>query len=97
MRLSRDDLRAEVARAARALQRMGVKPGDRVAAYLPNVPEAMIGMLGCASIGAVRSICATDLAAEAVVDRFAQIERPCCCCPTARAMAAACTTRGPRA
>ena len=74
LRLSRDDLRAAVARAARALQRMGVKPGDRVAAYLPNVPEAMIGMLGCASIGAVWSICATDLAAEAVVDRFAQIE-----------------------
>lgn len=74
LRLSRDELRAEVARAARALQRMGVKPGDRVAAYLPNTPEAMIGMLGCASIGAVWSICGTDLAAEAAIDRFAQIE-----------------------
>ncbi|GAP34095.1 acetoacetyl-CoA synthetase [Piscinibacter sakaiensis] len=73
LRLSRTELRAAVARAARALQRLGVQPGDRVAAYLPNMPEAMVGMLGCASIGAVWSVCATDLGVDAAVDRFAQI------------------------
>ena len=74
VRLTADELRAEAARMARALRRMGVKAGDRVAAYMPNIPQAMIGMLGCASIGAIWSICATDISAEAAAERFAQIE-----------------------
>jgi acetoacetyl-CoA synthetase len=74
LRLSCGELRAAAARMARALRGMGVRPGDRVAAYMPNIPQAMIGMLGCASIGAVWTICATDLSAEAVVERFSQIE-----------------------
>ncbi|MEJ8840014.1 acetoacetate--CoA ligase [Ramlibacter sp. AN1133] len=74
LRMDRGELRAAAARMARALQGMGVLPGDRVAAYMPNIPQAMIGMLGCASIGAVWTICATDLGAEAVVNRFSQIE-----------------------
>jgi len=74
LRLSCDELRTQSARMARALQRMGVKAGDRVGAYVPNIPQALIGMLACASIGAVWSICSTDLAAEAVIDRFSQID-----------------------
>lgn len=74
LRLDCDALRAQAARAARTFIRLGVKPGDRVAAYMPNIAQAVVGMLGCASIGAVWSICATDLAAEAVVERFSQIE-----------------------
>jgi acetoacetyl-CoA synthetase len=74
LQLDCDTLRAQAARAARAFERLGVKPGDRVAAYMPNIAQAVVGMLGCASIGAVWTICATDLAAEAVVERFSQIE-----------------------
>jgi acetoacetyl-CoA synthetase len=73
-RISADQLRSEAARMARALRRMGVQPGDRVAAFMPNIPQAMVGMLGCASIGAVWSICATDVSAEAAAERFGQIE-----------------------
>jgi acetoacetyl-CoA synthetase len=73
-RMNCDELRVQAARAARLFERLGVKPGDRVAAYMPNIAEAVIGMLGCASVGAVWTICATDLAAEAVVERFSQIE-----------------------
>lgn len=69
-----DELRAHAARAARAMQRMGVRPGDRVAAYMPNTLHALVGMLGCASVGAVWTVCATDLAADAVIERFSQIE-----------------------
>ncbi|MGE0798848.1 MAG: acetoacetate--CoA ligase [Lautropia sp.] len=73
-RISGAQLRERAARMARALQRRGVQAGDRVAACLPNIPEAMIGMLGATSIGATWSICSTDLSAEAVTSRFAQIE-----------------------
>jgi acetoacetyl-CoA synthetase len=62
---------AEVAAGLRAL---GVGEGDRVAAYLPNIPEAVIGFLACASIGAIWSSCSPDFGARSVVDRFAQIE-----------------------
>lgn len=74
VRLSADALRAEAARMARALRRMGLQAGDRVAAFMPNTPEAVIGMLGCASIGAVWTICSTELAVGAAIDRFSQIE-----------------------
>ena len=68
------ELRRQVASLALHLQAQGVQPGDRVAAYLPNVPEAMIAFLATASIGAVWSICAPDMGTHAVLDRFRQIE-----------------------
>ena len=54
--------------------RWGSGEGDRVAAYLPNIPEAVAGFLACASIGAIWSSCSPDFGARSVVDRFAQIE-----------------------
>ena len=68
------ELRAEVARVAAALRRLGVEPGDRVVAYLPNIAEAVIAFLATASIGAIWSSCSPDFGASSVVDRFAQIE-----------------------
>jgi len=73
-RLSQEDLRERVAALAAALREMGVGPGDRVAAFLPNIPEAIIGMLGSAAIGATWSSCSPDFGVEGVVDRFGQIE-----------------------
>jgi acetoacetyl-CoA synthetase len=73
-RLSWPELRQQVASLALALQDMGVQRGDRVAAYLPNVPETAVAFLACASIGAVWSLCAPDMGSAAVVDRFRQIE-----------------------
>jgi acetoacetyl-CoA synthetase len=52
----------------------GVQPGDRVAAYLPNVPETMVAFLATVSIGGVWSLCAPDMGTHAVLDRFRQIE-----------------------
>ena len=51
-----------------------MQPGDRVAAYLPNVPEAMVAFLAVVSLGGVWSICAPDMGTNAVLDRFRQIE-----------------------
>ena len=68
------ELHAEVSRMAQALRAQGVKPGDRVAAYLPNLPGAVIGMLATASIGAVWSSCSPDFGVQGVLDRFGQIE-----------------------
>ncbi len=73
-RLSHDELYDRVSRLASALRGMGVAPGDRVAAFIPNLPEAIIGMLASASIGATWSSCSPDFGAEGVVDRFGQIE-----------------------
>ncbi|HSD78987.1 MAG TPA: AMP-binding protein, partial [Solirubrobacteraceae bacterium] len=67
-------LREETARIATGLRRMGVGPGDRVAAYLPNVPETAAAFLACASLGATWSSAAPEFGARSVVDRFAQIE-----------------------
>ncbi|KQS66522.1 acetoacetate--CoA ligase [Modestobacter sp. Leaf380] len=67
-------LRGEVGAFAATLRRLGVQAGDRVAGYLPNVPEAVVAFLGCASIGAVWSACAPDFGTRSVLDRFAQIE-----------------------
>jgi acetoacetyl-CoA synthetase len=67
-------LAAEVARVARGLRSLGVGRGDRVAALLPNVPEAIIGLLATASLGAIWSSCSPDFGASSVIDRFAQIE-----------------------
>ncbi|WP_092937837.1 acetoacetate--CoA ligase [Paracidovorax wautersii] len=68
------ELRRQVASLALHLQRQGVGPGDRVAAYLPNIPEAMVALLATVSLGAVWSVCAPDMGTAAVLDRFRQIE-----------------------
>ncbi len=68
------ELRDQVASAAAGLRELGVGPGDRVVAYLPNIPEALVAFLATASIGAVWSSCSPDFGASSVVDRFAQIE-----------------------
>ena len=72
--LSWPELQRQVASLALHLQAQGVKPGDRVAAYLPNVPEAMVAFLATVSMGAVWSMCAPDMGTSAVLDRFRQIE-----------------------
>ncbi|QEA12833.1 acetoacetate--CoA ligase [Comamonas flocculans] len=72
--LSWPELRRQVAALALHLQEVGVQPGDRIAAYLPNIPETMVAFLACASIGAVWSVCAPDMGSHAVLDRLRQIE-----------------------
>jgi len=72
--LSWGELRAQVAACAAGLRGLGVEKGDRVVAYLPNIPEAIVAFLAAASIGAVWSSCSPDFGAASVVDRFAQIE-----------------------
>ena len=71
--LSWPALRQQVASLALHLRAHGVQPGDRVAAYLPNIPEAMVAFLATVSIGGVWSICAPDMGTSAVLDRFKQI------------------------
>jgi acetoacetyl-CoA synthetase len=71
---SRDDLREQVARARAGLVRLGVGRGDRVAAYLPNVPETIAAFLATASLGAVWTSCAPEFGVQAVLDRFSQVE-----------------------
>ncbi len=73
-RLSWNQLRAEVSRLSQALKKAGIKPGDRVAGYLPNMPEAVIAMLATTAIGGVWSSCSPDFGVEGVVERFRQIE-----------------------
>lgn len=72
--LSWPQLQQQVAALALHLRAQGVGKGDRVAAYLPNIPEAMVAFLACASLGAVWSICAPDMGTHSVLDRFKQIE-----------------------
>jgi acetoacetyl-CoA synthetase len=72
--LSRSELSRRVGAAAEGLRRLGVRQGDRVAAYLPNAPEAVIALLAAASIGAIWSSCSPDFGLRAVADRFRQIE-----------------------
>ncbi|HIV71599.1 MAG TPA: acetoacetate--CoA ligase [Candidatus Aquabacterium excrementipullorum] len=72
--LSWPELQRQVASFALTLRELGVGRGDRVAAYLPNVPETIVAFLACASIGAIWSVCAPDMGAQAVTDRFQQIE-----------------------
>ncbi len=68
------ELREQVAAVAAALRGLGVERGDRVVAYLPNIPEAIVAFLASASIGAVWSSCSPDFGPASVIDRFAQIE-----------------------
>ena len=73
MELSFADLREGISRARAGLLRLGVKPGDRVVAYMPNIPETLIAFAATASIGAVWASCAPELGARSVVDRLAQL------------------------
>ena len=70
---TRAELYHETARLAGALRRLGVGPGDRVAGFLPNCPEAVIAMLAAASLGATWSSCSPDFGIQGVLDRFGQI------------------------
>ena len=72
--LSWPALRQQVAALALHLREQGVQPGDRVAAYLPNIPEAIVAFFATVSIGGIWSICAPDMGTNAVLDRFKQIE-----------------------
>jgi acetoacetyl-CoA synthetase len=73
-RITWGELTAEVARVAGGLRALGVQRGDRVAAYMPNIPETLIAFLASASIGAIWSSAAPEFGARSVIDRFAQIE-----------------------
>ena len=68
------ELKRQVASVALHLKAHGVVQGDRVAAYLPNIPETMVAFLATVSLGAVWSVCAPDMGTNAVLDRFRQIE-----------------------
>jgi acetoacetyl-CoA synthetase len=70
------ELREQAARARAGLQRLGVGHGDRVVAYLPNIPETLVAFIATASLGAIWAACAPEFGTRSVVDRFAQIE-PC--------------------
>ncbi len=72
--VSWDELYQKVGAIAGALRRMGVQRGDRVVAYMPNIPETVIAFLACASIGAIWSSCSPDFGTDSVIDRFKQIE-----------------------
>jgi acetoacetyl-CoA synthetase len=68
------DLREQVARARAGLQRLGIGPGDRVVAYLPNIPETLVAFLATASLGAIWATCAPEFGPRSVIDRFGQLE-----------------------
>jgi len=74
MSLTAAELRAQVARVRAGLAALGVRRGDRVAAYVSNIPEALVAFLATAALGAVWSSCSPELGARSVVDRFGQIE-----------------------
>ncbi len=73
-RLSYREIYDQVSRLQQALAAAGLKAGDRVAAYLPNFPEAIIAMLATASLGGIWSSCSPDFGIQGVIDRFGQIE-----------------------
>ena len=73
-RMSRRELYDLVSRLAAAMRAMGIKPGDRVAGFVPNMPETIAATLATASIGAIWSSCSPDFGAQGVIDRFGQIE-----------------------
>ncbi|HZD10901.1 MAG TPA: acetoacetate--CoA ligase [Candidatus Binatia bacterium] len=72
--LSRADLWRDTVALAAALRQMGVGRGDRVVAFLPNIPQAIVGLLATASIGGIWSSCSPEFGARSVLDRFTQIE-----------------------
>jgi acetoacetyl-CoA synthetase len=73
-RMTYTELHDSVSRLAKSLRETGVAPGERVAAYMPNLMETAIAMLATTSIGAIWSSCGTELGPRAVIDRFSQIE-----------------------
>ncbi len=73
-RLTYRELYLEVVRVAGALRAMGIRPGDRVAGFMPNLPETVIAMLAAASLGAIWSSCSPDFGVNGVLDRFGQIQ-----------------------
>ena len=74
VQLSAADLREQVRRVRAGLDRLGVREGDRVAAYLPNIPETLVLMLACASLGAIFSSCSPEFGTRSVTDRWHQVE-----------------------
>jgi acetoacetyl-CoA synthetase len=72
--LTRGELRARVASLRAALRDLGVGPGDRVAAYLPSIPEALITLYAAASLGAVFTCCAPESGTRSVISRIGQVE-----------------------
>jgi acetoacetyl-CoA synthetase len=72
--ISWQELSQKVGSVARALRALGVQRGDRVVAYMPNIPETVIAFLACASMGAIWSSCSPDFGTSSVIDRFKQIE-----------------------
>ncbi|QMU77508.1 acetoacetate--CoA ligase [Streptacidiphilus sp. PB12-B1b] len=68
------ELRRQVGSLAAALRRLGIRPGDRVSAYVPNIPQAAVALLATAAVGAVWTSCAPDFGARSVLDRFQQLE-----------------------
>ncbi len=68
------ELRTRTSSVAASLTEMGVRKGDRVSAYLPNIPEAVVAFLACASIGATWASCSPDFGAPSVIDRLEQID-----------------------
>jgi len=71
--LSYAELYEQVARLGKSLKALGIRPGDRVAGYLPNIPETIVGMLAAASLGAIWSLSSPDFGMQGVIDRFGQI------------------------
>ena len=80
-RVSWDELQDRVSRLAQALKAEGVGPGDRVAGFMPNMPETVMGMLATAALGAIWSSCSPDFGVQGVLDRFGQIEPKVLICP----------------
>ncbi len=72
--MTRAELHGAVVAFASALRAAGIRSGDRVAGYIPNIPEAIVAALGAAAVGAVWSSCSPDFGAQGVLDRFGQIE-----------------------
>jgi acetoacetyl-CoA synthetase len=74
LELTFGELREQVSRARAGLQRLGVGKGDRVVAYMPNIPETLVAFIATASLGAIWSTCAAEFGPRSVIDRFAQID-----------------------
>src|SRR2546427_13242622 len=72
--VSWQELRTRTSSVAASLTEMGVRKGDRVSAYLPNIPEAVVAFLACASLGATRGSCSTDFGAPSVIGRLKQLD-----------------------
>jgi acetoacetyl-CoA synthetase len=90
-RVSHDELFDGVARLAAALKALGVGPGDRVAGFMPNLPETVMATLATASLGAIWSSCSPDFGVQGVLDRFGQIEPKVLFCPDGPASCRACS------